>query len=76
MMKLGPETVAAEEEDWKDYGNVQDGKDYGNVQESWKLRDGSHTGFQGECKMEMSGGQCSKKKTKTTITQKYFTESR
>ena len=55
-MKLGPETVAAEEEDGKDYGNVQDGKDYGNVQESWKLRDGSHTGFKVECKMEMSGG--------------------
>lgn len=56
MMKLGPEAVAAEEEDGKDYGNVQDGKDYGNVQESWKLCDGSHTGFQGKCKMEMSGG--------------------
>ena len=57
MMKLGPEAVAAAaEEDRKDYGNVQDGKDYGNVQESWKLRGGSHTGFQGECKMEMSGG--------------------
>ena len=57
MMKLGPEAVAAAaEEDGKDYGNVQDGKDYGNVQESWKLRGGSHTGFQGECKMEMSGG--------------------
>ena len=56
-MKLGPEAVAAAaEEDRKDYGNVQDGKDYGNVQESWKLRGGSHTGFQGECKMEMSGG--------------------
>lgn len=66
MMKLGPEAVAAAAEedgkdygnvqDGKDYGNVQDGKDYGNVQESWKLRGGSHTGFQGECKMEMSGG--------------------